>query len=327
MGPGALKQYLSGLPGQSDDRLLVGWGGSDDAAVYRLEGGQALIQTVDFFPPVVDDPYSFGQVAAANALSDVWAMGGAPKLCMNLLAVPGCLPAEAVRAILAGGADKVAEAGAVLAGGHSIQDDEPKYGLCVTGFAPEADILINGGAREGDLLILTKPIGSGVLTTAAKAGLLSEGETDRLVAVLAALNRTAWEEMMPLRPHGCTDVTGFGLAGHTLEMARGSGLTLELWAGRVPLMPQALELAREGILPAGGYRNRGDLSAEVSLRPGVLREQEDLFYDPQTSGGLLIALGEREAEILLDRLTDRGLTAAIVGRAGPRRDAPLVLAP
>ena len=190
---------------------------------------------MDFFPPVVDDPYDFGRVAAANALSDVWAMGGAPRLCMNLLAVPVCLPAEAVRAILAGGADKVAEAGAVLAGGHSIQDDEPKYGLCVTGFAPVEDVLRNSTAREGDLLVLTKPLGTGILTTAAKAELLSEAAAGELVETMALLNRWAWEAMMPLRPNACTDITGFGLVGHTLEMARGSGLTARLWAGEVPL--------------------------------------------------------------------------------------------
>lgn len=311
---------LKDLPKQTDDRLLVGHSGSDDAAVYRLDGGQALIQTVDFFPPVVDDPYDFGRVAAANALSDVWAMGGTPRLAMNLLAVPASLPGEAVRAILAGGADKVAEAGAVLAGGHSIQDEEPKYGLCVTGFAAEADILKNSGARDGDLLVLTKPIGSGVLTTAAKAGLLPPSEVSALTETMAALNKTAWEEMMPFRPHGCTDVTGFGLMGHALEMARGSGLTLTLWAGQIPLLPGALEWAAQGILPGGCHRNRADVERETAQAAEVELARRDLLFDPQTSGGLLIALPESSAKELVRRLRNRGLIASVVGQAGPRKD-------
>lgn len=318
---------LKDLPHQTDNRLLVGLGGSDDAAVYRLDGGQALIQTVDFFPPVVDDPYDFGRVAAANALSDVWAMGGAPRLAMNLLAVPASLPGEAVRAILAGGADKVAEAGAVLAGGHSIQDEEPKYGLCVTGFAAEADILKNSGARDGDLLVLTKPIGTGVLATAAKAELLAPAEVSALTETMAALNKTAWEEMMPLRPHGCTDVTGFGLLGHALEMARGCGLTLTLWAGQVPLLPGALEWAVQGILPGGCHRNRADVERETDTAPGIALARLDLLFDPQTSGGLLIALPESRAETLAERLLDRGLTAAVIGRVGPRKDRLLSIQP
>ena len=318
---------LKDLPKQTDDRLLVGHSGSDDAAVYRLDGGQALIQTVDFFPPVVDDPYDFGRVAAANALSDVWAMGGAPRLAMNLLAVPPYLPPEAVRAILAGGAEKVSEAGALLAGGHSIQDEEPKYGLCVTGFAAEADILKNSGARAGDLLVLTKPIGSGVLTTAAKAELLAPAEASILTETMAALNKTAWEEMMPLRPHGCTDVTGFGLVGHALEMARGSGLTLTLWAAQVPLLPGALEWARQGLLPGGCHRNRADVERETDTAPGLELALRDLLFDPQTSGGLLIALPERRAEELIRRLRDRGLTACAVGQAGPRKVQPLHIQP
>ena len=316
---------LKDLPAGSDDRLLVGHSGSDDAAVYALDGGQALIQTVDFFPPVVDDPYDFGRVAAANALSDVWAMGGAPRLCMNLLAVPACLPAEAVRAILAGGADKVVEAGAVLAGGHSIQDDEPKYGLCVTGFAPVEDVLQNSTAREGDLLVLTKPLGTGVLTTAAKAELLSEAAAGELVETMALLNRWTWEAMMPLRPNACTDITGFGLVGHALEMARGSGLTARLWAEEVPLLPGALDLAREGLLPAGCHRNRADTGDEVALASGISRERADLLFDPQTSGGLLVALPEGGAEELLRRLRDRGLTAAIIGRMAAKAERSVVI--
>ena len=236
---------MSGLPRTLEPNLLVGYDSSDDAAVYRLTDELALIQTVDFFPPVVDDPYDFGQIAAANALSDVYAMGGEPRLAMNLLAVPSCLPREAVGAILEGGAAKVAEAGAVTAGGHSIEDTEPKYGLCVSGLVHPGAVLTNRGAREGDLLVLTKPLGSGILTTAAKAELLSGAEYRAMTDLMAALNRDAARAAVPLRPSACTDVTGFGLIGHAREMAEGAGCTIELWPGRVPIVPQALELARE----------------------------------------------------------------------------------
>ena len=236
---------MSGLPRTLEPNLLVGYDSSDDAAVYRLTDELALIQTVDFFPPVVDDPYDFGQIAAANALSDVYAMGGEPRLAMNLLAVPSCLPREAVGAILEGGAAKVAEAGAVTAGGHSIEDAEPKYGLCVSGLVHPGAVLTNRGAREGDLLVLTKPLGTGILTTAAKAELLSGAEYRAMTDLMAALNRDAARAAVPLRPSACTDVTGFGLIGHAREMAEGAGCTIELWPGRVPIVPQALELARE----------------------------------------------------------------------------------
>ena len=214
---------LSGLPRISDPNLLVGFDESDDAAVYRLSDELALVQTVDFFPPVVDDPYDFGRIAAANALSDVYAMGGEPRLAMNLLAVPGCLPREAVGAILEGGAAKAAEAGAVIAGGHSIEDAEPKYGLCVTGLVHPNRVLTNTGAREGDILVLTKPLGTGILTTAAKAELLDEQAYRALVEQMAALNKAAAQAAAPLCPHACTDITGFGLVGHAREMAQGSG--------------------------------------------------------------------------------------------------------
>ena len=254
---------MSGLPRTLEPNLLVGYDSSDDAAVYRLTDELALIQTVDFFPPVVDDPYDFGQIAAANALSDVYAMGGEPRLAMNLLAVPSCLPREAVGAILEGGAAKVAEAGAVTAGGHSIEDAEPKYGLCVSGLVHPGAVLTNRGAREGDLLVLTKPLGTGILTTAAKAELLSGAEYRAMTDLMAALNRDAARAAVPLRPSACTDVTGFGLIGHAREMAEGAGCTIELWPGRVPIVPQALELARDGIIPAGAYRNLEFAGPEV----------------------------------------------------------------
>ena len=318
---------LSGLPRISDPNLLVGFDESDDAAVYRLSDELALVQTVDFFPPVVDDPYDFGRIAAANALSDVYAMGGEPRLAMNLLAVPGCLPREAVGAILEGGAAKAAEAGAVIAGGHSIEDAEPKYGLCVTGLVHPNRVLTNTGAREGDILVLTKPLGTGILTTAAKAELLDEQAYRALVEQMAALNKAAAQAAAPLCPHACTDITGFGLLGHLKELAEGSGRTAEVWAGKVPLLPQALELARDGIIPAGAYRNRDFAGPETVADSAVPQAVLDCLYDPQTSGGLLLSIPEERAGELLRRLADAGVTAAAVGRVCPPGDKKIVVRP
>lgn len=309
---------MSGLPRTADPNLLVGFDESDDAAVYRVSDDVAMVQTVDFFPPVVDDPYTFGQIAAANALSDVYAMGGVPKLAMNLLAFPSCLPLEAVGEILAGGASKVAEAGAVIAGGHSIEDPEPKYGLCVTGLVHPDRVLTNSGAKEGDILVLTKPLGTGILTTAAKAELLEEGDYREMVAVMTALNRAAAEAAVPLRPNACTDITGFGLMGHAKELAEGSGLTVELWPSRVPILPKALELARDGIIPAGAYRNLDFAGPEVETAGEFPQEVLDCLYDPQTAGGLLVSIPEDRAEELLRRLADSGVSAAAVGAVRPR---------
>ena len=318
---------MSGLPRTADPSLLVGFDGSDDAAVYRLSGELAMVQTVDFFPPVVDDPYDFGRIAAANALSDVYAMGGEPKLAMNLLAVPSCLPLEAVGAILEGGAAKAAEAGAVIAGGHSIEDPEPKYGLCVTGLVHPDRVLTNAGAREGDVLVLTKPLGTGILTTAAKAELLDEGACRALVEQMAMLNKAAAQAAVPLGPSACTDVTGFGLLGHLKELAEGSGRTVEVWAGKVPILPPALELARDGIIPAGAYRNMDFAGPSAAVDSAVPREVLDCLYDPQTSGGLLISIPEGRVETLLRRLTDSGVTAAALGRVCPPGEEKIVVKP
>ena len=318
---------MSGLPRTADPSLLVGFDGSDDAAVYRLSDELAMVQTVDFFPPVVDDPYDFGRIAAANALSDVYAMGGEPKLAMNLLAVPSCLPLEAVGAILEGGAAKASEAGAVIAGGHSIEDPEPKYGLCVTGLVHPDRVLTNAGAREGDVLVLTKPLGTGILTTAAKAELLDEGACRALVEQMAMLNKAAAQAAVPLGPSACTDVTGFGLLGHLKELAEGSGRTVEVWAGQVPILPPALELARDGIIPAGAYRNRDFAGPDVAADSAVPREVLDCLYDPQTSGGLLISIPEGRAETLLRRLADSGVTAAALGRVCPPGEEKIVVKP
>ena len=293
---------------------MVGFDASDDAAVYRINDDTAMIQTADFFPPVVDDPRSFGRIAAANALSDVYAMGGTPRLAINLLCFPTCLNLEIVREILAGGADKVVEAGAVIAGGHSIEDTEPKYGLCVTGFARPEEILTNSGAKPGDLLVLTKPVGTGVLSTAAKAELLTDGQMKEMIDLMSTLNKGAQEVMLPLHPSACTDITGFGLLGHVNELAEGSGVTVQLWADMVPFASGALELAQDGIIPAGAYRNRNYLEGKVKVEEAVALEVADLLFDPQTAGGLLISIPEERGVELVRRLNERGIPGAVIGQ-------------
>ena len=297
---------------------MVGFDASDDAAVYRINDDTAMIQTADFFPPVVDDPRSFGRIAAANALSDVYAMGGTPRLAINLLCFPTCLNLEIVREILAGGADKVVEAGAVIAGGHSIEDTEPKYGLCVTGFARPEEILTNSGAKPGDLLVLTKPVGTGVLSTAAKAELLTDGQMKEMIGLMSTLNKGAQEVMLPLKPSACTDITGFGLLGHVNELAEGSGVTVRLWADTVPFASGALELAQDGIIPAGAYRNRNYLEGKVKVEEAVALEVSDLLFDPQTAGGLLISIPEERGVELVRRLNDRGIPGAVIGQVQSR---------
>ena len=272
-----------------------------------------MIQTVDFFPPIVDDPYTFGQIAAANAISDIYAMGGVPKLAMNLICFPSCLKLDVMEQILQGGYSKVIEAGAIIAGGHTIEDSEPKYGLCVTGYVNPRDILANSTAREGDILVLTKSLGTGILSTAAMADILPKKDYDLMVKMMSHLNKYAQEAMMPSRPSACTDITGFGLMGHAYEMAHGSGLTIELMSDSIPALPAALQLAREGIIPGGAYNNMGYLEKDVVVSKSVPLELSDVMYDPQTSGGLLIAVNEKEVENLCRRLKDNGVVAHIIG--------------
>ena len=288
--------------------------------MYKVSDDIAIINTVDFFPPIVDDPYMFGQIAAANSLSDVYAMGGEPKLAMNLLTFPnGKLPLDAVKAILEGGNDKVSECGA------TIDDKEPKYGLSVTGFAHPDDILSNS-AKAGNLLVITKKIGTGILTTAAKVDLLTEEENAEIEATMAFLNKYGWEAMKDVRVDGCTDITGFGLIGHAAEMARAGNVTLELYSHKVPVFPKAIEMAMMGIIPAGAYRNRDYTQDEVAeylsrdpMRDAKLRALTDCLYDPQSSGGLLIALDEKELPRLQEQLGERGCETAVIGCFKPKK--------
>ena len=316
VGAGVLAKLLDGIQVHHDPNLLVGFDKSDDASVYRVSDELALVQTVDFFPPIDDDPYTFGQIAATNALSDVYAMGGEPKLALNIMAIPDSLPKEAVHALLRGGYDKVYEAGAIITGGHSILDDEPKYGLAVTGFVHPEKLLTNSGAKPGDVLFLTKPLGIGVYTTAAKADLLSEDGKALAKKLMTTLNKGARDVMVRYRVHACTDVTGFALLGHALEMAQGSDTELEIDTQKLCLLPEAQELAAMGILPAGVYRNRS--FAESFVDPGdVPLAVQDILYDPQTSGGLLIAVDPADADALERELLPAVPAAQRIGRVRP----------
>lgn len=302
--------------------LLVGTETSDDAAVYQVSKELAIIQTVDFFTPVVDDPYLFGQIAAANALSDVYAMGGEPKLALNLAAFPNCLDIEILGEILRGGADKVMEAGAVLAGGHTISDEEPKYGLCVTGFVHPENMWKNYGARPGDSLILTKPLGSGIISTAVKGELASEEELREAVKVMTTLNKYARDLAANFSVHSCTDITGFGLAGHAMEMAKGSEATLVIETEKLPVLPGVQEYAEMGLIPAGAYRNREFLESGMESRTEGWRE--DVLFDPQTSGGLLLAVPQEEAPELMKLLSGLELPSAVIGEVTGKQEKYLV---
>ena len=312
VGAGVLAKLLDGIKVHNDPNLLVGFDKADDASVYKVSEDLALVQTVDFFPPIDDDPYTFGQIAATNALSDVYAMGGEPKLALNIMAVPESLPKEAVHALLRGGYDKVYEAGAIITGGHSILDDEPKYGLAVTGFVHPEKLLKNSGAHAGDVLFLTKPLGIGILTTAAKADLLTPELAEFAKKMMTTLNKNARDVMVKYRVHACTDVTGFGLLGHGLEMAQGSDMEIELDTSKIHLIPEAREFAEWGLLPAGMYRNRHFAEAFVDSGEVELAVQ-DMLYDPQTSGGLLIAVHPEDADSMFEELQNAVPSAQRIG--------------
>lgn len=301
--------------------LLVGLDTSDDAGVYRLTDSIALIQTVDYFTPIVDDPYMFGQITAANALSDVYAMGGEPKTVLNIVGYPiKKLGAEMLSEILRGAADKVKEAGAITVGGHSIDDQEPKFGLSVTGIVHPDKVWKNVGAKPGDVLVLTKPIGVGILTTGIKRSAVTPEQEQLVTETMAMLNKTAAVELMNYQPHSVTDVTGFGLLGHGSEMARGSHVSFEISLSRVPVLEGALELARDGVIPGGSKSNHKWLSEDV-VYEGILPEEQLVLCDAITSGGLLVSISEDEAAVYVDRLKANGLfDAAIIGRVTEKHE-------
>lgn len=316
--PEALHSVIDKLPLHSSDRLIEGFESADDALVYRVKDDIVSVQTVDFFPPMVDDPFIFGQVAAANALSDIYAMGGEPNVAMNLLCFPSCLDLSVMEEILLGGLKKIEEAGAVIAGGHTISDPTPKYGLCVTGFMRESEVWSNKGARVGDAIVLTKALGVGIINTALKGGEASEASIAAAIDSMTRLNREARDAARDLAVHAATDVTGFSIAGHSLEVANASGVSIEIDTARLPILPNALEYARFGLLPEGMYHNLDYVGDKVDFDRSLPQEMRDLCCDPETSGGLLLFLPEKDAETVLERLGKP--YCKIVGRVVERRE-------
>ncbi len=294
--PSALHSVIDNLPLMHSDRLIEGFESADDALVYKVTDDIVSVQTVDFFPPMVDDPFTFGEVAAANALSDIYAMGGEPNVAMNLLCFPSCLDLSVMDQILRGGIAKVKEAGAVIAGGHTISDPTPKYGLCVTAFMKKDDIWSNTGAKEGDVIILTKALGAGIINTANKGGEASKEAVDAVIDSMTRLNKRARDTARPLNVHAATDVTGFSLMGHSSEVANGSGVTLVIDSASLPVLPEALDLARFGFLPEGMYHNLDYCAPFVYFSPSIKQNVKDLALDPQTSGGLLLTMPPEDAE-------------------------------
>lgn len=317
MGPEALAQVLRPvaeyLKAEDHPDLLVGLGVSDDAAVFRLDQERAVIQTMDFFPPIVDNPRDFGAIAAANAMSDVYAMGGEVTLALNICCFPADLPVEVLQEILLGGAETVREAGGVIAGGHTVIDQELKYGLSVTGLVDPRRILTKAGARPGDVLVLTKPLGTGITTTALKSKSLNESEIAPSVASMKRLNRTAARLLRSVRTHACTDVTGFSLLGHGMEMAERSGVSLRLRAARVPFIERAAECAAQEAFPGGTFRNKRYFECRVHFGDGVPELLPLMLFTPETSGGLLAAVDPADLEKLSAACHDEQQPFWVVG--------------
>ncbi len=299
---------------------------SDDAAVYKLDENTAIIQTLDFFTPVVDDPYVFGQIAAANSLSDVYAMGGKPILALNITCFPTCLSMDILAEILKGGSDKVQEAGALLVGGHTVDDNEPKYGLSVTGTIHPDKVLSNSSAKAGDVLVLTKPLGLGVLNTAIKAEMLDKSIEQKAIDVMISLNNIAADGMNIVGANSCTDITGFGLLGHAYEMAKGSDVSIIIDSKAVPVIEGTIEKAEMGLVPAGTYKNQEYLGKNVKYEGEVPVYLKDILFDPQTSGGLLISLEKEKAEKLLEYYSKNLNTEfAIVGEVTEKQENYLIV--
>lgn len=318
---------MATLPRNEDPDLLVGYAGSDDAAVYRLDDETALVTTADIITPPVDDPFLYGQIAAANAISDVYAMGGKPLTCLNLVCFPAKkLPPDILHQIVAGALSKITEAGAVLAGGHSIDDDEPKFGLSVTGVVHPDNYWSNGGAQPGDILILTKPIGSGVLFNANLKGWVSERAMDECCEWLTILNRTAFEVMRYFDIHAATDISGFGLAGHGLEMASASRACLVIDIDRTPVMKEALQMYQKGITTGVNPYNRQMVAKKMRIEKDIPPWHTEIFYDPQTSGGLLVAVAAEQADEMLTELHRQNVTGAcVIGRVDRLKDSGYLL--
>lgn len=311
---------MCGLEFPADEHLIVGMEKADYAGVYKISEDLALVQTVDFFTPIVNDPYWFGQIAAANALSDIYAMGGVPKTAMNLVAFPAKdMDLSVLRLILQGGIDKMKEAGVVLVGGHTVEDKEIKYGLAVTGFINPQRVLTKRGLRVGDQLLLTKPLGTGIINTAIKGGLATGKIVDYVTQLMANLNREAAEIMRAYPVHACTDITGFGLLGHMAEMIADLEVGIEIFSARIPIMPEALEFAAMGLVPAGAYKNREFREGMIDFAPSLDKVFQDILFDPQTSGGLLIGVAKEAATELHEQLQENlpypvGLIGQVIGK-------------
>jgi len=314
MAPGLLAQVLRQLPTVEDDNLLTAAIPFADAGVYRISADCALVQSVDFFTPIVDDPRSYGRIAAANALSDVYAMGGRPLTVMNLVGFPACLEQEVLVEILKGGAEKISEAGAVIVGGHTIEDDEPKYGLAVTGLVDPARLITTAGARVGDQLVMTQPLGTGILATALKGEVITTEQMAGAIRDMETLNRTASDVMLQVGVNACTDITGFGLLGHALELAGASRIGVEIDSAALHIYPRVMELAAIGLVPVGSYRNREHYLPHVVNREQVTPELVDILADPQTSGGLLMAVAADKLAELTRLLAAAGCDAFPIGR-------------
>ncbi len=315
LGPASLSAAVQGLFSDvpPDPNVLVGFGMLDDAGVYKLSETQALVQTVDFFPPMVDDPYLFGEIAAANALSDVYAMGGTPLTALNITCFPASLDLGVLHAILRGGLAKCREAGVALLGGHTVDDPEIKFGLSVTGTIHPGQIWSNDGAQPGDALVLTKPLGVGVITTGIKRGVASIESVDAALDSMRTLNRAARDAAAHIGPNACTDVTGFSLLGHLTQMMQASGTSARLDSAGVPLLPGALDLARQGVGPGGAGRNQAHFGSRVALPPDFDPARAALLFDPQTSGGLLLSAAPGKTDALLAALASEGVSASVVG--------------
>lgn len=292
--------------------LIVGIETSDDAAVYKLNDEMAVIQTLDFFTPVVDDPYTFGQIAAANSLSDVYAMGGKPTVALNIVCFPTCISIDILGEILRGGADKVLESGAVVVGGHTVEDSEPKYGLSVMGIVHPDKILKNYGSKVGDVVIITKPLGIGIINTAIKGEVASKEAYNKAVKVMSTLNKYAGEIVANYNLSACTDITGFGIMGHGYEMASASKVTLKIYSDRVPYIEEAKEYAEMGLVPAGSYNNRNYIDGKYELK-NIPEWMKDILFDPQTSGGLLITCSKEEGEKIMKELLTLEMPSAVIG--------------
>lgn len=318
LGPGALNRVLEKLPKAEDPNLLIGFDHSDDAAVYRLTEDLAIVQTLDFFPPMVEDPYTFGQIAAANALSDIYAMGGDVKTALNIVCFPEEMDLNILGKILLGGSEKVREAGGVLVGGHSIADQDVKYGLSVTGVIHPNKVFANNGCAEGDVLLLTKPLGVGIVCTASRVGEASEEALALAVKSMTALNKYASEIVRKYRTHGCTDVTGFGFLVHLCEML-GNEFSAEIDQGQIPFIPECPAYVEEFYLTAAGQRNRNHVQDKVVFEECSFA-MEEILYDAQTSGGLLVSMAAEDGERALEELKALGLPCGIVGRVIKKRE-------